>query len=501
MEAHLNLDALLEVFCRTNMSTQSQIMKTCRVLYREGGKQLVRQNVVSLRTEAQLASFLLFMRADGLSRMPYIRALTVGSKGHKSSQAIEWLVELFAELVACASGLQKLSYHCVHKNPAMDGRLAAHIASMTTLTVLSVSRMDHPTWAILQHIRSRLTTAHFEFADEEFDDSVPPSDHVDLVHLLEGSRTTLESLTVHGSHFNVITTTTGPAYPRMAELDLNLETLWMPVASHYMQSFPNLRFLRIEDSGVSMDGRPAIGSPQCAALRASNRSYQQEYGSWRLLDLFAGQAQHLYPLGLTCRIEHLIIYDSDTSYEEVDATILRAMLSDARPTRLDLVCSFTVTTFMKEDWVAALIEARTPQIKHLTIKIDIILGDVDEEMERAIDVMYDIVASLSGLTAFHLDISRCFYRPGDPWDTYGHTMDVYAVANRFMEASPSMIAALVTLHYPPRPSVHARAGCSDACNRLFGFEADDAGPRSDDDGSESSEDESEHSDSEGDAEG
>ncbi len=45
-----------------------------------------------------------------------------------------------------------------------------------------------------------------------------------------------------------------------------------------------------------------------------------------------------------------------------------------------------------------------------------------------------------------------------------------------------MITALVTLEYPPsRQYSHVRAGCSDECNRLFGFGEDVAGPQSEDD--------------------
>ncbi len=66
---------------------------------------------------------------------------------------------------------------------------------------------------------------------------------------------------------------------------------------------------------------------------------------------------HLYPLGFTCRIEHVFF---DEAGEEVDATILRAMLSEPRPTRLELNANL-----MKEDWVAALCEKRTPQSRSL----------------------------------------------------------------------------------------------------------------------------------------
>ncbi len=53
------------------------------------------------------------------------------------------------------------------------------------------------------------------------------------------------------------------------------------------------------------------------------------------------------------------------------------------------------------------------------------------------EVMYGIVASLC-LTAFHLESTRYEYHPDDPWDTYGDTMDAYAVADRCMNASPPL---------------------------------------------------------------
>ncbi|TFK85869.1 hypothetical protein K466DRAFT_664186 [Polyporus arcularius HHB13444] len=460
----LNLDALLEILCLADLSTQSQIMKTCRVLYREGGKQLLRSNEVSIHTEMQLASFLSFMRADGYARFPHIRTLDLRPSEQTFSRTIEWLVEFFAELVVRKARLQGLSFQWIEDMLPLDGRLAASLAHMGTLTNLSIYYLDHPTWAILRTMCSRLTKVKLVFSEVDNDFRAAPRDELDLIHLLEGSQATLESLTLTTSNLTAIVTSTGPVYPLMKDLTLKPESVWMPIASHYIQAFPNLRSFFIDDSNTLVD-RPDVGSPQCVATRATNRSYQQKHGSWKSLAYFHGEPRHLYTLALACRIDHLFI---DEMRESADATILRALLADARPARLELGININAN-FTKADWVAALCELRTPQVQVLTIKLSVQGEDEEMGLEQTINAIYGIIASLP-LIAFHLDIQRFEWHPDEPCDTYGDLMNLNDVADRLMAASPSMKTTLVTLDYPPsRKDIAVLAGCPDECDRLFGY--------------------------------
>ncbi|KAI0688366.1 hypothetical protein C8T65DRAFT_674554 [Cerioporus squamosus] len=455
IRSRLNLDTLLEICCFAELSTQSQIMKTCRVLYREGGKQLVRRNQASIRTEVQLESFLSFMRAgaDEFARIPHLHDLDLHPREHTSSRATEWLVAFFADLVVWNSRLQSLTFGWSHDGLPVDGRLAASIAQLSTLTNLSIYYVDHPTWAILRTMRSRLIDVELEFSEVHHHfRAAAPKDDLDVIHLLEGSQSTLESLTLTTSNLTALVTSTGPVYPRMKELTLKPSSVLTIIASHYIQAFPNLRILHIDDSESWID-RPDVGSPQCVARRATNRSYQREHGSWDSLAYFQGEARHLYSLGLTCRIEFLFI---DEMSESVDAMVIRAMLADARPTRLELHVN---ANFVKDDWVAALCEPRTPQFQVLTIKLGVEGEDEEIGLEVVIDAIYGIIASLPLVAR--------------PRDTYGDLMDLHVVAERLLDASPSMKTSLVTLEYPPsRPHVAVLAGCPEECRRLFEYGMD-----------------------------
>ena len=380
MRPRLDLDVLLEIFRFSDMATQSQIMKTCRILSREGGQLLVRRNKVSLSTDVEMESFLRFMRADGHARIPHLRTLALHSSVvHTSSQTTEMRITLLSDLVRWNTGLKRLTCECTNDDLPLDLRLARSIAQLTTLTNLSIYYVDHPTWAILQSMRSRLTDAHIQFYNADHDIRAPPSHELDLMRFLQGSRKTLRSLWLEVSNLTAIVTSAGPVYPCMRELDIKSATPWISVASHLIQAFPRLEVLDIEDD-ETWASRPDVDSPQCVASRAANRTYQQAHRSWKRLTYFRGEARHLYSLAPTCRIQHLFIDEIGLS---VDATVLRAMLADARPTILKLGLNVN-EHFLREDWLSALCEPRTPQVQVITVKMGLRGEQEEMDMERAI---------------------------------------------------------------------------------------------------------------------
>ncbi len=120
------------------------------------------------------------------------------------------------------------------------------------------------------------------------------------------------------------------------------------------------------------------------------------------------------------------------------------MLSDARPTRLELGSNANAN-FMKEDWVAALCEEDTPQIQVLTIK----MSDQGDDEEGAISskqhsILWpfyqhcqpDLHPTGSHVRHRRIPLSYCFSSGQHsvripPGRSLGYIMDAYAVADRF----------------------------------------------------------------------
>ncbi len=117
-------------------------MKTCRVLYGEGARPLLKQHRVCLHGgEAQLVSFLRFMRADPPLRFRSLPALVLGpnlSKRGLSEKAGKDMRDFFEALAASEyTNLQGLSLFKAEKLLA-NHSLATAIAQLTSLNFPSL---------------------------------------------------------------------------------------------------------------------------------------------------------------------------------------------------------------------------------------------------------------------------------------------------------------------------------------------------------------------------
>ncbi|RDX48545.1 hypothetical protein OH76DRAFT_661166 [Lentinus brumalis] len=111
-------------------------------------------------------------------------------------------------------------------------------------------------------MRSCFTTDVLEFQEMGRDVGPPPSDQLDLIHLLKGSRTTLGSITLHAGNLSAIVTSTGPVYPRMVELELEpMDTSCFALPSGVPEleiSMPNA-----SESNSRTVGRSATSATPC----------------------------------------------------------------------------------------------------------------------------------------------------------------------------------------------------------------------------------------------
>lgn len=87
LSATLNYDVLLNVIALAPHETGTSLMSTCRLLYHEGAKVIIK-DPVGLETERRLLSFLSFLHAkDDMIRCTYLRRLDLWTLGLSAASA------------------------------------------------------------------------------------------------------------------------------------------------------------------------------------------------------------------------------------------------------------------------------------------------------------------------------------------------------------------------------------------------------------------------------
>ncbi|KAI0689483.1 hypothetical protein C8T65DRAFT_107296 [Cerioporus squamosus] len=367
----LHLDILLHIIFVADLETKSRMVKTCHILHRAGGKSMLRSTDVGLYTRRQIVSFLLFMRADAPGRFPSVRALRLDPRGAHPMESTMLMAAFFLELADRGSALRSL-YIGGHNmtDEWSNEELVRAVSKLQSITDLTLDLLDHGSWNTLRNnMLSHLVRADLTLPVPDPFPIPPALVAVDLIQLLEDSRDTLQCLTLVGSHMHKIETRKGPVYPCLETLELKGE--WIPIAAHYITSFPALESLTVSQEHplfLSDQADQAYGS-----VRRENKRYQRVRGSWPSLEYFMGTTQHLYLLGLNCHVYQVCLDDID---ESVSATMMRAVLDDVRPVRLELA-SYANFNFLKSEWMEALCTLRDPQMTTLKIKIKL-LGEAEE---------------------------------------------------------------------------------------------------------------------------
>lgn len=343
------------------------MMKTCRILHREGAKALLNSNDVSLADETQFASFLLFMAADPHVRVRFLRNLTLRFDEKISSEAGEALRYFFLDLASVEyNSLSMLSLDNTEKLLLAVPKLSVAIARLTTLKSIHLRGLAGPQGSrMLSKVCSRLTSACVSFDRNIHRLSNVTRNHYDPLFLLEHSKDTLKSLEIDNTLLlRIVKPRFKRVYPDLTSLTLS--GIWISCAAGLYRTFPNLRKMEIRD------GEPAVANSEYERWRASQSKSQEDYGSWQILESFFGSLVNLYLLCPGCRIEYVHI---DSEQDTVDAAMLRNVLAEARPTRLKL--GTWPDSFLDEDWLGALSEQRHPKLQVLDMLM-MVLYDSDE---------------------------------------------------------------------------------------------------------------------------
>ncbi|PIL36330.1 hypothetical protein GSI_00018 [Ganoderma sinense ZZ0214-1] len=429
----LNVDVLLLVFSLAHKQTQLALMSTTRVLYREGGKQLLKDmDGVWLGTEPRLESFLLFMDADGGSRMRYLHRLILDINLNLSRPVAKRFKNMLNRL-APVSRLTDLSI--LHLEPLLSAHpfLSKAIANLTSIKTIDLFTVGKRSVKMLKSMQSELETVEFGGFDDQLIQSSKPDDP-DLIMLLRPFSSSLRSLTVAGWCATVDPQDDAPQYPLLSALTLDEPT--SPTTWHYSRAFPNLKCLTIMTTGF------VTAEERLDEFHQANVAQLRRHGCWESLDWFEGPILELWLLGLLCPVSKLNLHDE---CYPVTPDILRGALVPARATQLR-VSFYQFGLFRDEDFIRAFVEGCGATLKVLDLTIKISLSEYDEvgydlDLGDVLDAITDMLRSFSTLESVTLELhfERCDWGKDEelPGEVFAEDMDVDAMCAALHEAVPS----------------------------------------------------------------
>ena len=322
-----NIDVMHIVMSHADRTVVSNLMKTCNTLNNAGTRYLL-EDGVSLRHEEGLVSFVRFLWARGGSnecfrRVTLLSKLTLDFHDPKESTA-RILESLFGILARGASNLTFLKMWAAEALLVLHPPLGATIATLTQLKTLDFFRAGEHCAKLLRALRSSLVTMKIHFAtySREGEDEVLAEPDVNPILLLEGSQSTLESLSTSFG----LSSPDGPCYPNVTHLELSCADF--PYIEDYIRAFPNLQSLTCFEYAGFGDELEWHERREMAML------YQAQHGTWQSMRDYQGSLFMLWIWGLACRIPSVGL-----SFDErrgLDPNFLNDIISDVRPSDLSL---------------------------------------------------------------------------------------------------------------------------------------------------------------------
>ncbi len=353
----LNADVLLLVFSLARKQTKLALISTCQVLYREGGKQLLKSTEVRIEREPKLESFLLFMDADGGSRMRSLHRLRLDIKLNTQSRSVAERLKKMISRLAPVSQLTSLSILSLESLLATHPPLSKAIAKLTSIKKIYFYSVGRRSLKMLNSMQSKL-----ESVDIVFGRSKSGVD-VDTIMFLAQFSSSLRYLTVDGGGATEDPQDDDPQYPLLSELALH-EPSASPITWHYVRAFPNLKIFGIMmmEGGVYEGG--VVGP---AEFRAENVAHLRRHGCWESLNEFSGPLVMLWLLGLPCPVLELILYDDYASWE-VTPDMLRDTLAPTQATKLNIDL-LQIWLFLDEEFTRAFAEGCGATLTTLRLRL------------------------------------------------------------------------------------------------------------------------------------
>ncbi|OJT01753.1 hypothetical protein TRAPUB_7809 [Trametes pubescens] len=395
-------DILLHILHFASKDVVCILMQTCRMFHERGAKYLL-QDGLSLATNKQILSFMLFVGSDSdreRARILHLRKLTLSRRPLLidvsesdlvlSPEAVGMLLHGLFTAIASFGCLEILTIYDSEEVLSLHPALAEVIAALPTITQLNISFAGVRTVRMLKALRSTLFSADirlgFKALHNESELSIEDKNPMWLLH---GSQDTLRQLS---------TTSPGsapdnPQYPLVTVLNLTYTEI--PRTQHYVRAFPHLRIITTDDyfgwdSGEDFD-----------MWRALNQNEQDRLGTWPSLDSYCGTVTNLYLLGLRCPVGTM---ELDHEGQMFSPTMLHAVLGDARPRQLQLrVCGGH--SLVDPAFLETFAHPGVQALERFELFVDLQKGDREMVIFAALDpvvLALRIVAPLKHLVGFRL---------------------------------------------------------------------------------------------------
>ncbi|KAI0640489.1 hypothetical protein C8Q79DRAFT_455993 [Trametes meyenii] len=350
--------------------------------------------------------------------------------------------------------------------------LAVAFAALTSIRELRMGAVGELGLNMLKSFKSLLVHVSLNFLRsfeedetyeegffEQLDENQWPQYHP--LKLLSRVAPTLEELDGH-HWYTAADTTPDPVsvYPNMRKLSLRNASF--PRVMPYIRAYPNLTSLvyHMDDPGCTVDHPvdfDAIG--HYGSQRRLNESEQTSAGlTWERLETFEGGLLDLYILGLTCRIDCLVLdpFHPDLTYQFLPVMLL------ACPRRLTLNDLPGQLCGARGDAFAAFRGAGGSRLESLTIKAEVPDGNGYLDVAASLEELL-LSLSHSTLREFNLTIKFVASNPRQPDQSQLHRstnvplrfaerlaekFDLETYTRRFLHALPTVQHLHIALSGP-----------------------------------------------------
>ncbi|KAM5538644.1 hypothetical protein V8D89_007673 [Ganoderma adspersum] len=430
--ASLNVDIMHTIMSYATRNIVSNLMKTCRTMNSEGAKHLLKDGV-SVGCDAELVSFIYFLMArrnvdDSLRRLSFFEKFSLHFDA-PSPEIAGLLAEFFERIAPAALNFTSLEIHTTEALLTSYPPLGAAIAKLTTLEDLELSFGGEHCAELLRTLQSKLVTAIITFGDGEREDEEIPDRYRNPILLLQGSKSTLESLRTSFS----VSSFYGPRYTNVTKLSLSYMDL--PDIEDYIRAFPNLVSLSaFECSGYGDDSEAWEDRREISML------YQAHNETWRSLSYYWGSVLILWTFGLTCRIPSV---ELDFDDHELEA--------HRRPARSSCL--------LNEEFRSVL---RVDDLQVLDLRVSFSSREDNALfVGYFLDALVDLVRATGSAPIFKLTLDWSFAAglrrmargeelPPMPFEVYLQDMDVDAYADTLFASAASLKELQVSVVGPKR---------------------------------------------------
>lgn len=364
----LTHDVLYMVTTFSERQEVSSLMQTCRFLYHEGAKILLRRTVW-LPSMKPVPSFVDFMAAEGFSRCRHLRGLSITPYDepfqlvHCAAQALTRLLPRLASF----NSLTQLWLTDAEVLLQCSPVLIPAIATIPSLTRIDLGLCGTLVTELLMGLKSKPTSLELGYA-RAFSQGPFACREGHVLVTLQGVRQSLRTLHVRGFSACPDDTLAVVLKPYLNLEDLTLERGVHPTLGPYIRACPCLKKLNIETFFcLEYDG--VVDFEDLTEYRFTNLAYQTEHGTWDKLEQVTGGVYDIYAAGLSCPIEELTMRLGPCDDPQAIAAILG-------PTKVDYLTLWTESARVFDDDlehglppILRVLPAVSPELKGLTLSI------------------------------------------------------------------------------------------------------------------------------------